>query len=82
MGHGVVLDSVNHFEEQGLARATWLKKPEERQTYAVDHLGLSYADLRAVRDERWWKKATESAEQVKDRGSLCSGPVPGPAEVP
>jgi HEAT repeat protein len=69
-GHGIVLDSVNHFEEQGLARATWLKKPEERQAYAVDHLGLSYADLRAVRDEKWWKKATESAEQVKDLSVL------------
>lgn len=65
-GHGVVLDSVNHFDEQGLARATWLKKPEERQAYAVDHLGMTYEDLRAARDERWWKKTTESAEQVKD----------------
>lgn len=65
-GHGVVLDSVNHFDEQGLARATWLKKPEERQAYAIDHLGMTFAELRAVADERWWKKTTESAEQVKD----------------
>jgi HEAT repeat protein len=65
-GHGVVLDSVNHFEEQGLARATWLKKPEERQAYAVDHLGLGYAELRATADERWWRKATEAAEEVQD----------------
>lgn len=66
VGHGVVLDSVNHFEEQGLARATWLKKPEERQAFAVDHMGLDYSSLREVVDERWWKKSGESAERIKD----------------
>ena len=65
-GHGVVLDSVNHFEEQGLARATWLKKPEERQAFAVDHMGLDFQTLRTVADERWWKKSTEAATKVKD----------------
>ena len=65
-GHGVVLDSVNHFDEQGLARATWLKKPEHRMAYAVDHMGLSYADLREVRKAGFWKKSQEAAKEVKD----------------
>ncbi|MEM7305521.1 MAG: HEAT repeat domain-containing protein [Planctomycetota bacterium] len=65
-GHGVVLDSVNHFEEQGLVRATWLKKPEERMAFAVDHMGLTYEELREVRGEKFWKKSQQAAEQVKD----------------
>ncbi|MCZ6598177.1 MAG: HEAT repeat domain-containing protein [Planctomycetota bacterium] len=66
VGHGVVLDSVNHFEEQGLKRATWLKKPEERMAFAVDHMGLTYEELRKSRGEKFWKKSTQAAEIVKD----------------
>ncbi len=65
-GHGVVLDSVNHFEEQGLTRATWLKKPAERQAFAVDHMGLSYEELRELLDDRAWKQSGEIAKKVKD----------------
>ena len=65
-GHGVVLDSVNPFEEQGFTKATGLKKPEQLQAYAVDHLGLSYADLRATRDEKYWKSPSKAAGEVLD----------------
>jgi len=65
-GHGVVLDSVNHFDLQGLATAIGLKKPEDRMAYAVDHLGLSYADLRAQRGESFWKRLNTTAQRIKD----------------
>ena len=66
VGHGVILDSVNHFDVQGLELATGLKKPEERMAYAVDHMGLGLAELRALRGEKWWSKSFEAARRVRD----------------
>lgn len=66
VGHGVVLDSANHFEVQGLERGAGLKDGEERMAYAVDHMGLSYADLREVREEKFWERAQDAAEKIKD----------------
>ena len=66
MGHGRILDSVNHFDAQGLAQAEGLKKPEDRQAYAVDHMGLSLTRLRATRDEGWWKSGPAASEEVRD----------------
>lgn len=65
-GHGVVLDSVNHFDLQGLALATHLKEPEELMGYAVDHMGLSLQKLRDVREEKWWKSRAKAAKEVDD----------------
>ncbi|MEX1024687.1 MAG: HEAT repeat domain-containing protein [Planctomycetota bacterium] len=69
-GHGVVLDSVNHFDVQGFERAQGLKKPEQRWAYAVDHLGLTFEELREVKDEKYWKKNNQVAEHVKDLSVL------------
>ena len=66
VGHGVILDSVNHFDEQGLARARGLKKPEQRMAHAVDHMGLSYAELRGLRGEKFWKSTTAASRRVRD----------------
>lgn len=65
-GHGLILDSVNHFEEQGLMRATYLKKREERQAYAVDHMGLRYEELREIEGEKFWNKNSQAAQHVLD----------------
>ncbi len=65
-GHGVVLDSVNHFEEQGFAHAKSLKKPAELQAYAIDHLGLTYEELRESKDEKYWKSTSKAAGHVLD----------------
>lgn len=65
-GHGIVLDSVNHFEEQGFANAKGLKKPAELQAYAIDHLGLTYADWRNSKDEKYWKSTSKAASEVLD----------------
>ena len=66
VGHGTIFDSANHFEEQGFTRATHLREPEERQAFAIDHLGMTYAELRAVMEERWWDNATEVGKRVRD----------------
>jgi hypothetical protein len=65
LGHGVVLDSANHFEGQGFASAS-LSDPEERMAYAIDHLGLDYAKLRELRKQKFWSKTSTAAENVKD----------------
>jgi hypothetical protein len=65
-GHGTVLDSVNHFDLQGLELAEGLRTPRDRQAYAVDHMGTSYETLRKIRGERWWDQATKASQQVLD----------------
>lgn len=69
-GHGLILDSVNHFNNQGLINATWIKEVEERQAYALDHMGLSYEDWRASQDEKWWSSNNKAAERIYDRTAL------------
>ena len=66
VGHGVVLDSVNHFDVQGLEMAQGLKKPVDRQAYAVDHMGLSYDDLRENRNESYWGNNHRAAQVIQD----------------
>ncbi len=65
-GHGVILDSVNHFEEQGLGNAPWLKKPEQRQAFAMDHMGMSYEEWRVSHKEKYWSKGGQAAREVLD----------------
>ncbi|MCB9916542.1 MAG: hypothetical protein H6828_15560, partial [Planctomycetes bacterium] len=66
VGHGKVLDSVNHFDLQGLEEASWLKKPEERMAYAVDHMGTSYARIRETRKEKFWSSNQKASKEVRD----------------
>ena len=65
-GHGVILDSVNHFDLQGLETAPGLKKPEERQAYAVDHMGLTYPALREIQKEKYWRSNQKASKEVHD----------------
>ncbi|QDV07212.1 HEAT repeat protein [Planctomycetes bacterium Poly30] len=66
MGHGVILDTANHFEEQGFTSAEGLKGDEECQAFAVNHMGYSLEDLRQTRDEKWWKSASKAASEIAD----------------
>lgn len=66
VGHGVVLDSANHFEGQGFETATNLDDAQARQAYAVEHLGLTYEELRTTRKERYWGRTPSAAEKVLD----------------
>ncbi len=65
-GHGLVLDSVNHFEAQGLEMAPGLKTRRDRQAYAVDHMGLTYASLRAGKEDKVWDNSLRASEKVLD----------------
>lgn len=69
-GHGLILDSVNHFDNQGLVNASFLKEDEERQAYALDRMGMSYERWRATKDQKWWSSNTKAAEQVFDLTAL------------
>lgn len=69
-GHGLILDSVNHFDNQGLTNANWIKEVEERQAYALDHMGLGFDELRASQGEKWWGGNTKAAEHIYDRTAL------------
>ncbi len=65
-GHGVILDSVNHFDLQGLEVAQGLKTERERQAYAVDHMGLTFAKWRETQKEEYWKTSPRAAKSVPD----------------
>jgi HEAT repeat protein len=66
-GHGVLFDSANHFDLQGLEKVgELLKSDKDRQAYAIDHMGLSFATWRATRTETYWKNPAKAAKSVPD----------------
>jgi hypothetical protein len=65
-GHGVLFDSANHFDLQGLEKAPDLKTGKDRQAYAVDHMGLSFDTWRQTRSEGYWNNAGKASESVPD----------------
>ncbi|MCC6405638.1 MAG: HEAT repeat domain-containing protein [Planctomycetes bacterium] len=65
-GHGLILDSVNHFDLQGFEAAVGLKTPEDRIAYAFDHLGLPYERWRATQEEKFWGSNVGSAKEIPD----------------
>lgn len=66
LGHGVILDSANHFQEQGFASAPGLKGALECQAFAVNHMGLGLEELRRTRDEAWWRSPSKAAQEIMD----------------
>jgi len=65
-GHGVILDSANHFDLQGLERVTGLKTAEDRMGYAMDHMGLDYAELRRLAAGKVWARQADAVKLVRD----------------
>jgi len=65
IGHGLILDSANHFDLQGMKQAK-LSDEKERMAFAVDHLGYDYADLRALRDEGVFLKQPLAVKRTRD----------------
>jgi len=66
-GHGVLFDSANHFDLQGLAKPSDLVKTDkDRQAYAVDHMGLTFANWRASRTAAYWKSPGNANKSVPD----------------
>jgi HEAT repeat protein len=66
LGHGTVLDSANHFDLQGLATASGLKKREQRMAFAVDHMGASLEEIRSTAKEKFWDSNQKAAARVRD----------------
>lgn len=65
-GHGVLFDSANHFDLQGLEKVADLKTDKDRQAYAIDHMGLSFETWRATRTEAYWKNPAKASKSVPD----------------
>ncbi len=65
-GHGTILDSANHFRNQGFENVLGLKKDEERKAYAVEHMGASYEFLRETAKAKFWGSTTKAAGEVFD----------------
>jgi HEAT repeat protein len=65
IGHGLILDSANHFDLQGMSQAK-LSDDKERMAFAVDHLGYDYAELRALRDEGVFLKQPTAVKRTRD----------------
>lgn len=65
-GHGVILDSVNHFDLQGLERAVGLKTADDRMGYAIDHMGMSYEEAREIAAKRIWSSRSKAAAEARD----------------
>jgi hypothetical protein len=65
-GHGVILDSANHFDLQGMEKAVGLKTAEDRMGYAVNHMGIDYPELRELRDRKVWDSSSASKKEARD----------------
>ena len=65
-GHGVILDSANHFDLQGLERVSGLKKAQDRMAYAMDHMGLDYEELRKHAASKIWDRQAQAVKLVRD----------------
>ena len=65
-GHGVILDSANHFDLQGLERVSGLKTAEDRMAYAMDHMGLDYDELRRHAAGKIWSRQADAVKLVRD----------------
>ncbi len=65
-GHGVILDSANHFDLQGLERVTGLRTAEDRMAYAMDHMGMDYPTLRKLAEAHVWSRQADAVKRVRD----------------
>jgi HEAT repeat protein len=67
IGHGLVLDSANHFDLQGLSQAKNIADEKDRMAFAMDHLGYDYAELRELRDKGVFLKQPTSVRETRDQ---------------
>jgi len=66
IGHGVVLDSANHFDLQGMSQVR-LSDETERMAFAMDHLGYTYEELRALRAKGIFAKQPAAVKGTRDQ---------------
>jgi HEAT repeat protein len=65
IGHGLILDSANHFDLQGMSQQR-LRDEKERMAFAVDHLGYDYKELRKLRGEGVFAKQPLAIKRTRD----------------
>ncbi len=65
IGHGLILDSANHFDLQGMSQQR-LRDEKERMAFAVDHLGYDYEELRKLRGEGVFAKQPLAVKRTRD----------------
>ena len=65
-GHGVILDSANHFDLQGLEKAEGLKGSDGRRAYAMDHMGIGHEELRTLDAKGVWGSRSKAAKAARD----------------
>ena len=69
-GHGVILDSVNHFSHQGFHFASGLKTPEDRMAYAIDHMGTTYEEAREFAAKKVFDSPQKAEKEVTDSSAF------------
>ncbi len=67
IGHGLILDSANHFDLQGMSQAKGIADEKDRMAYAMDHLGYDYTELRELRDKNVFQKQPTAVKQTRDQ---------------
>jgi hypothetical protein len=65
-GHGVILDSANHFDHQGLEHVVGLKTGLDRKAYAMDHMGVDHAESRVLEKDGVFESQARSSKEVRD----------------
>lgn len=70
LGHGLVLDSVNHFDLQGLEVAPGVRSAADRVAFAFDRMGMDYETWRRTQGEKWWDNALKASQNVFDFSAL------------
>jgi HEAT repeat protein len=65
IGHGLVLDSANHFDLQGMSQAR-LADEKDRMAFAVDRLGYDYGELRKLREKGVFLKQPIAVKSTRD----------------
>lgn len=66
VGHGVILDSANHFDLQGMSQVR-LSDENERMAFAMDHLGYTYEELRALKAKGIFAKQPAAVKGTRDQ---------------
>jgi HEAT repeat protein len=65
MGHGLVFDSANHFDLQGMKRAV-PKTPKERRAMAMDVLGYSHPEIRDLEKKAVFMSEKKCSDELED----------------
>ncbi len=66
IGHGVVVDSANHFVLQGFANER-MKTADERRSYAIERLGIKFREIRKLDKKKVFSSQSKAAKACHDR---------------